>query len=304
VSAFTRVVAAATAAAPVERMITRTRAGRALAARFVAGDTLQDGIECAERLSRQRFLTSLDLLGEEVHDREGARRATDEYVEALKAIASRDLAANISIKLTQLGLAIEEEMAAAAVDRLARAAAEASTTVTIDMEGSAYTEATIRIYENAQRQHGNMGIALQAALHRTPDDLERLIPLGGHIRLVKGAYVEPPSVALQTDREIVAAYVRLLTILMAAPDVRPAIATHDPTLIQVTLDLARKRREPFEFQMLYGIRTDEQRRLSLMGHDMRVYIPFGSAWYPYLTRRLAERPANLMFFLRALVGRR
>lgn len=303
-SAFTRAVVAATAASPVEKLITETRAGRALAERFVAGDTVEAGIEAARRLNAQRLLVSLDLLGEEVHDRAGAERAADEYVATLQAIASEGISANISIKLTQLGLAIEPDLAEAAVDRLARAAADAGTTVTIDMEGSAYTEATIRIYEKAQAQHGNLGIALQAALHRTPDDLERLLPLGGHIRLVKGAYVEPPSVALQTDREIVAAFVRLLTVLMQASDVRPAIATNDPTLIAVTLDLARKRREPFEFQMLYGVRPDEQRRLAMMGHDMRVYVPFGSAWYPYLTRRLAERPANLWFFLRSLLGRR
>jgi len=303
VSAFTRAVVAATAASPVEKVITGTRAGRSLADRFVAGDTLQAGIEAARRLNRQRMLVSLDLLGEEVHDRVGAERAADEYVEAVQAIAAEGLEANISIKLTQLGLAIEPGMAEAAVDRLARVAAEAGTTVTIDMEGSAYTEATVRIYEKVQSEHGNLGICLQAALHRTPDDLERLIPLGGHIRLCKGAYVEPPSVALQTDREILAAYVRLLTVLMGAPGVRPAIATHDPTLIRMALDLGRERREPFEFQLLYGVRADEQRRLALTGHDVRVYVPFGSAWYPYLTRRLAERPSNLWFFLRALIGR-
>lgn len=302
-SAFTRAVVAATTAPPVERIITGTRAGRSLARRFVAGETLDAGVECARRLNRSRLPVSLDLLGEEVHDRAGAERAADEYVETLKAISAEGLDANISIKLTQLGLAIDPAMAEAAVDRLARAAAEAGTTVTIDMESSTYTDSTVRIYESVQRERGNLGLCLQAALHRTPDDMERLIPLGGHIRLCKGAYVEPPSVALQSDREIVAAYVRLLTTLMGSSGVRPAIATHDPTLIGVALDLARKRQEPFEFQMLYGVRGDEQRRLALMGYDVRVYVPFGSAWYPYLTRRLAERPANFWFFLRALVGR-
>ncbi|HEX2155299.1 MAG TPA: proline dehydrogenase family protein [Acidimicrobiia bacterium] len=301
-SIFTRAVAAATEAAVVERTITRTRAGRALARRFVAGDSLEAGSRVAAELNRQGLSVSLDHLGEGVTDREGAERATDEYIETLARIPADGLRANISVKLTQLGLSIDAGIAAKAVDRLAMAAAEASATVTIDMEDSSYTQDTIDIYAEAQKRHGNLGVCLQAYLHRTPEDLERLIPLGGHIRLCKGAYVEPAQIAFQSSDDVDAAFARLLIVLMQAPEVRPAVATHDPRLISLTLDLAADRGEKFEFQMLYGVRQNEQLRLAALGEDVRVYVPFGSAWYPYLTRRLGERPANMWFFLRALVG--
>jgi proline dehydrogenase len=303
VSMFTRAVVATAGAAPVRKTITGSRAGRALAHRFVAGDTLAAGAAVAGHLNREGLMVSLDLLGEEVEDRDGAKRAADEYVEALERIPADGLAANISVKLTQLGLAIDRDMASAAVDRLAAAASSAETTVTIDMEDSRYTEATVDIYADAQARHGNLGVCLQAYLHRTQGDLERLLPLGGHIRLCKGAYVEPPEAAHQRSGDIDAAFGRLLHVLMEEPGVRPAIATHDPRLIGHTLHEAERRREGFEFQMLYGIRADEQRRLVHEGHDVRIYLPYGSAWYPYLTRRLAERPANAWFFLRALFGR-
>ncbi|MFP3914890.1 MAG: proline dehydrogenase family protein [Actinomycetota bacterium] len=302
-SLFTRVAAATAAAGPVRKAITGTRAGRALARRFVAGDGLDAAVGVARRLQGEGLGVSLDLLGEDVTDREGAEQATRGYLEALERIRAEGLRANISIKLTQLGLAIDPAMADRAVDRLATAAAEAGTTVTIDMEDSRYTQATVDIYARAQPRHGNLGICLQAYLHRTPADLERLLPLGGHIRLCKGAYVEPPEVAIQKRADVEEAFARLLAELMAAPETRPAIATHDPRLIAATLAAADRRGDGFEFQMLYGVRSDEQRRLSALGHDVRVYIPYGSAWYPYLTRRLAERPANAWFFLRALFGR-
>lgn len=302
-SLFTRAVVAATGAAPVEKVITGSRAGAVLADRFVAGDGLDTASEVASALNRQGLTVSLDLLGEEVADRVGAQRAADEYIETLTRIPADGLSGNISVKLTQLGLSIDPEMAVAAVDRLAAAAAAAATTVTIDMEDSRYTQATVDIYAQAQARHGNLGLCLQAGLHRTPNDLERLLPLGGHIRLCKGAYVEPPEIAFQSSADVDAAFARLLMLLMQAELVRPAVATHDPRLISLALHEADKRSAGFEFQMLFGVRADEQRRLAGLGHDVRVYVPFGSAWYPYLTRRLAERPANLWFFLRALAGR-
>lgn len=300
-SLFTRAVMTVTEMPPVEKSITGTRAGRALARRFVAGDTLEEAVVAAADLNESGLDVSLDLLGEEVSDREGAARATDEYVDCLEAISQEGLGANISIKLTQLGLAIDPDLAAAAVDRLATAAAASGTTMTIDMEDSRYTEATVDIYAAAQGRHGNLGVCLQAYLHRTPDDLERIIPLGGHIRLCKGAYVEEQAVAYQSGHEVDAAFSRLLTVLMGAEEVRPAVATHDPRLIELTLQLAERRAAGYEFQMLYGVRTAEQTRLAEMGHDLRVYLPFGSAWYPYLTRRMAERPANVWFFVRSLI---
>lgn len=303
-SLFTRAVVGVTSSPPIERLITSSSAGRALAHRFVAGDTRAEATEVARRLNQDRLLVSLDLLGEAVTDPEGVARATDEYVKCLQLIPSEGLAANISIKLTQLGLAFDPALAAESVDRLAATARESGTTVTIDMEDSRYTQATVDLYADAQARHGNLGICLQAYLFRTPADMERIIPLGGHIRLCKGAYVEPPGVAYQGSDEVEAAFARLLMVLMEAAEVRPAIATHDPRLIALTLDLAGRRSGDYEFQMLYGVRPDEQQRLRGLGHDLRVYLPFGSAWYPYLTRRLAERPANAWFFLRAVFNGR
>ena len=284
-------------------MVTGTRPGRALAGRFVAGDTLDEAVPVAQELNQEGFLVSLDLLGEEVHDRESAIKATDEYVECLNRIAQDGLDSNISIKPTQLGLSIDEGLTFEAIDRLAERANEAGTTVTIDMEDSRYTEATVQLFEKAKATHGNLGIAIQSYLHRTPEDLSRLTPLGGHIRLCKGAYVEPADVALTSKSEVDAAYTDQLRLLMASPTTKPAVATHDLALVDLTRELAGGRSEPFEFQMLYGVRTDLQRELVDQGYSLRVYLPFGSQWYPYLTRRLAERPSNAWFFARSLVGR-
>jgi proline dehydrogenase len=287
-------------AKPVERLVTGTRPGKALAGRFVAGDTLDDAVDVARRLNADGFGVSLDLLGEEVHDRDSALAATDEYLGCLDRIAADSLDANISIKPTQLGLAIDEIMAMAAIDRLGAQAAWVGTTVTIDMEDSRYTEATIRLFEKSQPVHGNFGIAVQSCMRRTSLDLERIIPLGGHIRLCKGAYVEPPEVAYTARADVDAAFASQLRTLMASPTTKPAIATHDDELVSLTRRLATERGEPFEYQMLYGVRTDLQRELVDAGFPLRVYLPFGSQWYPYLSRRLAERPANAMFFAKAL----
>lgn len=282
--------------------MTRTRPGRALAGRFVAGETLDEAVEVARKLNDEGFLVSLDLLGEEVRDEESAWLATSEYFESLDEIEAEDLDCNISIKPTQLGLAIDEGLAMESIDRLAVRAAEVGTTVTIDMEDSRYTDSTVRLYEKAQVQHGNLGIALQSYMRRTPDDLERLMHLGGHIRLCKGAYVEPAEVALTGRSDIDEAYEQQLSSLMQAVSTTPAIATHDLALVDKARELASSREEPFEFQMLYGVRKDLQAELVAEGYPLRVYLPFGSQWYPYLTRRLAERPANAWFFARAVFG--
>jgi proline dehydrogenase len=295
-------VMAVTEAGPVERTITGTKPGKALAGRFVAGDTLDEGVAAARRLNEEGFLVSLDLLGEECFDRATAFSARDEYLEGLDRIGEEPLHANISIKLTQLGLAFDESLAIDLLDSLAERAAILSTTVTIDMEDSRYTEATVGIYEKAQSRYRNLGLALQAYLHRTPADLRRLMPLGGHIRLCKGAYVEEPEVALTSNRDVDDAFARQLEDLMKFEDVRPAIATHDGDLVTLTRELGRSRSEPFEFQMLFGVRTNLQRELVDAGYQVRVYLPFGSQWYPYLTRRLAERPSNAWFFVRSVFG--
>lgn len=287
-------------AAPVEKLVTGTRPGRALAERFVAGDTLDDAVRVAGHLNAEGFQVSLDLLGEEVHDRDSALAATGEYLECLDRIGSDGFDANISVKPTQLGLAIDEAMAMTAIERLGERAASRGTTVTIDMEDSRYTEATIQLFEKGQPSQGNLGIAVQSCMRRTPSDLERIIPLGGHIRLCKGAYVEPPEIAYTSKGEVDQAYAAQLRALMESPSTRPAIATHDEELIALARQLAATREEPFEFQMLYGVRTELQRDLIDAGFPLRIYLPFGSQWYPYLTRRLSERPANAMFFAKAL----
>lgn len=291
---------AVTGAAPVEKIVTGTRPGRALAERFVAGDTLDDAVSVARRLNADGFLVSLDLLGEEVYDRDSALAATEEYLECLDRIGSEGLDSNISVKPTQLGLAIDDDLARAAIERLGERAARLGTSVTIDMEDSRYTEATVRLFEKGQASHGNLGIAIQSCMRRTPADLEWIIPLGGHIRLCKGAYVEPPEVAFTSKDDVDEAFASQLRTLMSAPTTKPAIATHDTDLVDLARRLASERDGPFEFQMLYGVRPELQRELVGEGFPLRIYLPFGSQWYPYLTRRLAERPANAIFFARAL----
>jgi proline dehydrogenase len=283
-------------------MMTGTRPGKAVADRFVAGDNLDDAVGVARSLNADGMSVSLDFLGEEVHDEASATQATEEYLVSLDRIQAEGLDSNISVKPTQLGLAIDEEHAAAAIDRLASRARELDLTITIDMEDSRYTEATVSLYEKAQGAHGNLGLALQAYLRRTPGDLARLIPLGGHIRLCKGAYVEPEEVALTSKDEVDEAFADQLRTLMSADETKPAIATHDLSLVHLAEGLASKRKSPFEFQMLYGVRTELQNRLVSEGYPLRIYLPFGSQWYPYLTRRLAERPANAWFFVRAALG--
>lgn len=303
-SLFSRVVLAATQHPLITKTFTETTPGRSVAERFVAGDDLDAAILAAHEMNQAGLTVSLDLLGEEVHDRESALLAADRYIESIDRIASDGIAGNISIKLTQLGLAFDRGLALQSLERLATRAGEIGCTVSIDMEASEFTDATVDVYETAQRNHGNLGLCLQAYLHRTPEDLERLIPLGGHIRLCKGAYVEPPRIAFQSDDDVDAAFARLLERLMGVDDVMPAIATHDGRLIDLTLKLAARRTARWEIQMLYGVRPGLQSELVEAGNPVRVYVPFGSEWYAYLTRRLAERPANLTFFARALVGRR
>ena len=287
----------------VRRLFTGTRLGRRVAMRFVAGDTLDDAVAGARRLNAAGMKVSLDHLGEHVTDIAAAEAACAAYLACLDRIAAEGLDANISVKLTQLGMALDEELCGRLLDSLAVGATRARATVTIDMEESAHTAATVRLYAAAQRRHGNIGLALQAYLRRTPDDLAAVLPLGGHIRLCKGAYDEPEAIAYRSRAEVDGAFDRLVTTLMAEPGVRPAVATHDEGRIVVAEELAVSRREPWEFQMLFGVRPRLQRQLVAAGYELRIYVPYGDSWYPYLTRRMAERPANLWFFIRALFGR-
>lgn len=287
----------------VRWIFTRTRPGRRVSLRFVAGETLESAIEAARVANANGMPVSLNLLGEHVVDPDSARVIFDQYVAALDAIAAAGIDGNISVKLTQLGLGLDDELCASLVDRLAAHALAADTTVTIDMEDTPFTDRTLDIYEAYQRRHGNLGVAIQAYLKRSPADLERIIPLGGHVRLCKGAYDEPEAVAFRTRPAVDEAYDGLMRTLMADTRVTPALATHDHDRVQAAREVASTRTAPYEFQMLYGIRVSLQEQLVADGIPLRSYIPYGEAWYPYLTRRMAERPANLWFFVRALFGR-
>jgi proline dehydrogenase len=287
----------------VKRLFTERPVGRHLATRFVAGEELDAAVAVAHALNHRGVSVSMDHLGEHVHDAGSAATALADYMACLDRILAEQLNANISVKLTQLGLGVDRAIAADALEKLVKRAAEVGTTVTIDMEESTWTDATIELYAVAQQRFGNLGVAVQAYLHRTEDDLRSIMPLGGHIRLCKGAYIEPPEVAVQRRRQVEARFRHLLRMLMSDPDTYPAIATHDDALIRETYTRARLREQLFEFQMLYGVRPALQREILDRGHRLRVYVPYGSEWYPYLTRRMAERPANLGLFLRAVVGK-
>lgn len=298
-----RAVLAVTDRSIVRSLFTETSPGRALSTRFVAGETLADAAAVAAELNAMGARVSLDHLGEHVGDVTQAIGARDDYLEALHRIHRDDLDANISVKLTQLGLGLDDDLAAASLDLLAQRANEIGSSVTVDMEESRHTEATISIYEQVQARRSNVGIAVQAYLRRTRDDLDRLIPAGGHIRLCKGAYAEPDAVAYQHKDEVDASFDQLAAILIGSEGIRPAIASHDEARLSNARRLAARRDGYHEYQLLYGVRTPLQRQMIKEGLNVRVYVPYGSAWYPYLTRRIAERPANLWFFLRAALSR-
>jgi proline dehydrogenase len=288
----------------VERFVRHGRLPRALAERFVAGDTLADALQAAQRLAAIGLTSTLDQLGENVLTTEEARHAVHSYAATLRGMAGAGLEPNISVKLTMLGLDISDDVAYDNTLALLEAAQEVRGFVRIDMEGSAYTERTLAITQALHdRFPEEVGTVIQAYLHRSDRDLERLIDQGMRVRLVKGAYAEPASIALQRPRDIDAAYARFMERLLE--DGRyPAIATHDPALIRATQGFSlRMEIDPktWEFQMLYGVRRDAQRALAKDGYGMRVYVPFGHDWYPYFARRIAERPANLLFVLRQLV---
>ena len=287
----------------VRKLFTRTDAGKRLSHRFVAGERIDDGAAVARELNAAGFQVSLDHLGEHVDSFAACFDARDAYLACLDRIGSDGLDANISVKLTHLGLAVDNELVVESLARLAERAREVGTTVTVDMEEANYTEATITAYEEVQATAGNLGIAVQSYLYRTGPDLDRIIPLGGHVRLCKGAYAEPEAVAHQSKAGVDAAFDSFTRRLMAEPGVKPAIATHDSARLNLAEQLGRTRDEPWEFQMLYGVRRDLAAEFVAAGHPVRIYLPYGVAWYPYLTRRMAERPANLAFFLRAAAGK-
>ena len=285
------------------KVITRAPVSRSIAARFVAGDTLDEALEAARALNQQGLSVSLDFLGESVTTRQEASAAADMLIRTVEAIAREGLEANVSVKPTQVGLDIDEDFCRETVERLLARAAEAGDGageifVRLDMESSEHTERTVALVEALWAAgHRNVGTVLQSYLRRTPDDVERLVALGSRVRLVKGAYQEPESVAYPDKADVDRMFVQEMTRLLEAGHY-PAIATHDEAMIDATRRFAWEAgiaKESFEFQMLYGVRRDLQTRLREEGYNVRVYVPFGDSWYPYLMRRLAERPANLVF---------
>jgi len=270
-----------------------------VAKRFVAGETLDEAIAVTHTLNRQRISVSLDHLGENTTDAREASGAADDYVGIVERIQREGVEANISVKLTALGLDIGEQVCRENLTRVLRRAQEYGVFVRVDMEASEYTQRTIDMVIALHETFDNVGTVVQTSLYRTPDDVERLLEARVRMRLVKGAYLEPPTVAHARKAEVDSAYLRLLRPLLER-GVYPAIATHDERMINAAIRIAQEREIPrarFEFQMLYGIRRDLQTRLAAAGYNVRVYVPYGSQWYPYLTRRMAERPANLIFVL-------
>ena len=281
------------------------KAPRRLASRFVAGDTLPDALQVARRINSQSIFVTLDHLGENVTSLEEAAASRDVYLEALHEISTARIRANVSIKLTQFGMDLSPKACEANVEQLVRQAASLGNFVRVDMESSQYTSATLDLVTGLHARYGAVGTVIQAYLYRSRADVERLCEHKVRLRLCKGAYLEPPEVAFPRKADVDRNYVELMRVLLER-GVYPAIATHDPKIIEATKAFARARgiaRSAFEFQMLYGIRRDLQRRLVAEGYALRLYVPFGRAWYPYFMRRLAERPANALFLARNLFRR-
>jgi proline dehydrogenase len=276
------------------------------AGRFVAGETLDECVAVLRRLNDAGFHANTTLLGEAIPDPAGAAAVVDAYREVFDRLASEQLRANVALKLTHLGLSFDEELAYANAERLVGHAAAVGSFVRIDMEQSAYVEPTLRIFERLRTAgHDAVGTALQSYLYRTPADLERLLPLRPNLRIVKGAYLEPASLAHPEKRDVDEAYFGLVERGLR-DGAYVAVATHDEALISRVRAFAEREGvgpDRFEFQMLYGVRPGLQRAIAQAGYKVLVATPYGPDWYPYLMRRLAERPANLLFFLRSLVRR-
>jgi proline dehydrogenase len=278
------------------------------ARRFVAGETLGEALTASAELCRQGRNVSLNHLGENVSTEAAAREVCASYIEMVEELQAKHLSGNISIKLTQLGLDLSKDLCAALALSIAKRAAGFGRTIEMDMEGSVYTDGTLDIFESVQRETGNVGLAVQAYLHRTENDLQRLAPLKPKIRLVKGAYREPKSIAVQGKPAVDANYKRLTTLLLegaAKGTFFPAIASHDPMMVaHAQAEAARLNlsKDSYELQMIYGIRRDLQQQVHAAGNILQVYVPFGTDWCPYFMRRLSERPANCWFVLRSLVA--
>ena len=291
----------------IKNLVTTAPVTGGVVERFIAGETSQDAVAVTRRLVGAGLLATIDFLGEDTTDRAQADAVVVAYLDLLTKLreASLSPSAEVSIKVSALGLHLRDgpQLALENAELISRAARMASTAVTLDMEDHITTDSTLEILRTLRKEYPSTGAVLQAYLYRTESDCRDLADTGSRVRLCKGAYAEPEGVAFQDRHEIDKSYVRCMKILIAGNGF-PMLATHDPTLIDIGLKLASDHgRQPkdFEFQMLYGIRPTEQQRLARLGHAVRVYVPYGTDWYGYLVRRLAERPSNLRFFARSLI---
>lgn len=277
---------------------------RAMTRRFVAGETLEEAIAVVKRVNADGMLATLDFLGEAVTNEQASRGARDEYLRILDAIETNQLNAYASLKPTQMGLVISSDLAFENISAIASRAQQVGTIVRVEMEDSPFTQATIDLFKKLRAEFSNVGTVIQSCLFRSEADMQDLYALGAMVRLVKGAYKEPPTVAFPQKKDVDANYLKLAEIFLcdenAPPGTKLALATHDAKIIDWAKNFFKEHntaRERYEFQMLYGIRSDLQRQLNAEGYPMRVYVPYGGQWYPYFMRRLAERPANVFFLI-------
>jgi proline dehydrogenase len=302
------VILAASRSSWLEHLIEKAPVSRDVIRRFIPGPSADDALRATRELVAEGLAVSLDYLGEDTETPEQAAATRDEYLGVLAALAAAELtpAAEVSVKLSALGQKFDEQRAYDAARAICAAATEAGTTVTLDMEDHTTTDSTLEILAKLRNDFPTTGAVLQAYLRRTEADCRELAGAGSRVRLCKGAYKEPESVAYQSKLDVDRSYVRCLNILMAGEGY-PMLATHDPRLVSIAEDRARwfdRGPDEFEFQMLYGVRPEEQRRLSAEGYTMRVYVPYGTQSYGYLMRRMAERPANVAFFARSVMSRK
>ena len=291
----------------VRRLVATAPISRYVVRRFVAGVSTAQAVAATTALVADGLAVTLDHLGESVAEEADAQASVHAYLELLDCLRAAGLAtrAEVSVKLSAVGQRLDDTLALRNTSRICAAAEQVGTTVTLDAEDHTLTDSTLRVHAELRRSWPATGAVLQAYLHRTLDDCRTLAVQGARIRLCKGAYAEPPELAFGTSDEVARSFVRCANILLAGPGY-PMFPTHDPRLIDIVGARARWYGRPpgsFEYQMLYGVRPAEQRRLAAGGDTVRVYLPYGSDWYPYLTRRLAERPGNLAFFLRAVLSR-
>ena len=286
-----------------KNFLTRFNSFNNVTHRFVAGENLTDAVEAIRKLNRQRISASFDHLGESITAEEETQAEVDEYVHVLDSINETGLDSNVSVKLTQLGLDVSHELCHANTRKIVEAARRYQNFVRIDMEDSSKTDATIQVFKRLRAEFDNVGIVIQSYLYRSEKDIEDLLKLNARIRLCKGAYKEPPSVAFPNKADVDANFVKLTKLLLSS-SIYHGIATHDQNMISATIQFAKEQAissDKYEFQMLYGIRRDLQEKLVREGYRMRVYVPYGRYWYPYFMRRLAERPANIWFVLRNVI---